>query len=368
MNILHFVTTSIRSRYFEGIADHHDRKRLTLTVGTLDVGGPLHAELAARGIESFALDCQARSRYPIAVLRLVRFMRRHSIQVLQTHLVDAGLIGMIAGKLARGPLLVLTRHHADAVSLLRKCLPTWVDRLCAKLADRIIVPSQAVAEVLCGIEGVEPRKVSVIPYGFDFSLLKAAPRAAERVRKEFSLNGHTVIGVIGRLERLKGHQVFLQALQKMLTETSNLRALLVGEGPERANLKRLARELRISERVIFAGSRRDVPDLIAAMDLVAHPSLSEAFPQVLVEALALGKPVVASRVGGALEIIQDGTTGLLVPAGDATALGAALSELLRRPDYAKVLGERGKVEVTARFPIREMCAAYESCYEQWTRA
>ncbi len=97
VTVLHFVTTSTRSRYLEGIADHFDRRRVQLVVGTLDAGGPLHTELASKGIPTFALGCQPRSLYPLGVVRLIQLIKRHGIQVLHTHLVDAGLVGMIEG-------------------------------------------------------------------------------------------------------------------------------------------------------------------------------------------------------------------------------------------------------------------------------
>ena len=180
-------------------------------VGTLDNGGPLHNELAAKGVLSFALGCQLRKRYPLGVVRLIHLIKRHGIQILQTHLIDAGLVGMIAGKLGRVPLVVLTRHHADAVLLTKKRMPALADRLSSALAHRIIAPSHAVAKVLCEVEGIETWKITVIPYGFDFSLLRASPGGAERVRREFSLHGYTVIGVIARLARLKGHDDFFHA-------------------------------------------------------------------------------------------------------------------------------------------------------------
>lgn len=366
LSVLHFITTSYGlNSYLEGIADHYDRKRFRLMVATLDTGGPLHRGLAVRGVPTFALGCQVRKRYPVAVARLIRLVRRHGIQILQTHLFDASLVGMIAARLAGVPLPILTRHHSDAILLLRKRLPAWADRLSSALARRIIVPSQAVEKVLCGVEGVETRKIAVIPYGFDFPRLRPRPGSAEQVRSEFALHGHTVIGVIARLDRLKGHADFFRAFKEALSGGSNLKTLLVGEGPERTKLERLAEDLAIRDRVIFTGFRTDVPDLISVMDVVALPSLSEAFPQAIVEALAMGKPVVACRVGGVPEIIRDGETGLLVPPGDPTALASVLRELMCRPELAKAMGERGRADVVTRFSITQMCRAYESCYERW---
>jgi len=334
-------------------------------VGTLDAGGPLHTELASKGIPTFALGCQARSLYPLGVVRLIQLIKRHGIQVLHTHLVDAGLVGMIAGKLAHVPLVILMRHHADAVLILGKRVAAWADRISAALAHRIIVPAKAVAKILCEVDGVEISKVTVIPLGFDFSLLKSFPGGAERVRGEFSLHGQPVIGVIARLDRLKGHDDFFLALKEIVSQTPNLKVLMVGEGPERTRLEQLGSKLGVRDHLIFTGIRGDIPDLISAMDVVALPSLSEAFPQVIVEALAIGKPVVACQVGGVSEIIKNGETGVLVPPGNPTSLASALCELLRRPEHAKTMGEHGRADVMRRFSISQMCRDYESYYEQW---
>jgi len=164
---------------------------------------------------------------------------------------------------------------------------------------------------------------------------------------------------------LKGHDDFFQALKRIVMSAPNVKVLLVGNGPEREKLERLAGDLGIRSHLIFTGFRRDVPDLISAMDIVALPSHSEAFPQVVVEALAIGKPVVACQVGGTSEIVRDGETGLLVPPGNPAIFASALRELMHRPDRAKTMGERGRADVVTRFSITQMCRAYESCYEKW---
>jgi glycosyltransferase involved in cell wall biosynthesis len=156
--------------------------------------------------------------------------------------------------------------------------------------------------------------------------------------------------------------VLLRALPPLVRRFPRLRCLVVGDGPLDGALRREAEALGLAGHCRFTGARPDVADLLAAVDVVVLPSLSEGLPFVLLEAMAVGKPVVATRVGGNPEVVEDGTTGLLVPPGDADALGAALARLLDDSAAAAAMGGRGQARVRERFTVRAMIEALEALY------
>jgi glycosyltransferase involved in cell wall biosynthesis len=179
--------------------------------------------------------------------------------------------------------------------------------------------------------------------------------------------GVPVIGTVCRLiEPDKGITVLLQAMAKLTGPPAPLacQLLIVGEGPARSQLHDLGQRLGILSRVVFTGMRRDIADLLPLLDVFVMPSLSEGFGIAIVEAMAAGRPVVASAVGGIPEIVQHEETGLLVPPGDPVALAAALRDLLTRPDRARALGACGQQRARERFSIEVAVKRHEDLYEK----
>lgn len=365
LRILHFISNSVRSPYLCAIADYTDRRRFALSMGTLSADGDLHADMVARGIPCFALGVTRRWQYPWAVLRLASYLRRHRVNILQTHLVDASFVGLAASRLAGTPLSVLTRHHADAVLLTRRILPILVDRVCSRLlAQRVIAVSDWTSYVLRRREGLARRNIAVIPYGFDFRKLQPTPEGVRKVRELWRLDGRLTLATVARLDPLKGHDHLFRALARLVPAHPNVVLLIVGEGPERERLERLRADLSIEQHIIFTGHRRDVPDVLGAADLLVHPSLSESFGQVLIEACAAGKPVLATDVGVAREIIVEGVTGLIVPPDDPEALYVALADLLSRSNLWSGMGAKGRERVQS-YSAQRMVDAYERHCRQW---
>lgn len=363
--VLHFTTNAASSRYFRTIADNYDRERYEVSVGTLSPDGELHQELRAYGVSTFALGYTARSHYLWAAVRLAGWLRRRAVDVIQTHLFDAGVVGLVAARLAGTPLAVLTRHHSTAVVLTGKALPVLIDRICSRwLAHRVIAVSDVTRRFIVEAEKVPSRHVGVVPYSIDLGQYRSAPDARPRLKGEFGLDGR-VVAVVGRLDPLKGHDVLLRALSRVLPSHPDCSLLVIGDGPERGRLESLRDALGLHAAVRFLGFRRDVPDLLDAADVLVHPSLSEAFCQVLMEAAACGKPIVTTDIGGAREVVEDRANGVIVPPGDEAALAAGIDALLR-VDVAERdrMGARGRERVR-RFTPRAMVEAYEANYVRW---
>jgi len=365
LKILHIITTAARSPYLCAIVDHANKTRFKIIIGTLSPEGDLHKDMKTRDVWSFALGCLKRSQYPRAILRLAQWLRREQIDIVQTHLFDASLVGLLASRLARVPLIILTRHHADEAILIGNQLNILLDRLISRwLAQYIIVPSQWTKHILLTYEKVKPDKVIVIQYGFDFSKLQADPGARERIRKEFFLENNVVFAAIGRLVPLKGYSYLFHALSRIISTYTDLKLLLIGDGPDRKRLEGLRDSLHLEENIVFTGFRPDVYDLISAADVLVHPSLSDSFGQVIVEAFALGKPVIASDVGIAQEIIENGVNGFIFPPGNAEALSKAILTFLQHPEQWQQMGEEGQRRVQ-QFSAQRMVKAYEEHYLKW---
>jgi glycosyltransferase involved in cell wall biosynthesis len=272
---------------------------------------------------------------------------------LQTHLFDAGILGILAARLARTPLVIVTRHHLDQVHLVGNRWHVALDRWMARRADKVVVLSQAVGSYMVSADGIDERKIEVIYQGFDFDRLAASEQDRQRVRSELDLRDRFVIGCIGQLFETKGQHHLLRAFAIVANEIEKGHLLLVGGG-DRKPLESLARELGLQDRVTFSGYRKDVPACIGAMDMVVHPSLSEAFCQVLIESMAAGKALVTTDVGGAPEVVTQDETGLLVPASNPGAIAEAILKLYQNAPLRNKLAIAGQASVRQRFPVSLM--------------
>jgi glycosyltransferase involved in cell wall biosynthesis len=176
-----------------------------------------------------------------------------------------------------------------------------------------------------------------------------------------------VVGSVGWLTEVKGHRILIEAAARVKAEHPRLHVVIVGSGNLREELTASAAARGVGDRVHLLGERKDIPECLAAMDVFALPSLNEGMGRALVEAMAAGRPVVATRVGGVLAIVDDGRTGLLVPPGDPEALADALERLLSCPQWAKELGAAASQAISERFGVPAMVRAVEAVYETGLR-
>jgi glycosyltransferase involved in cell wall biosynthesis len=273
-------------------------------------------------------------------------------------------VGVLASRLARTPVTIVTRHHLDQVRLIGTKFHVYLDGWMARQSDRVVVLSHAVRNYMIESDRVDRNKIEVIYQGFDFQGFSANEADRQRVREELGIESRFVLGCIGNLHKTKGHIYLFQALKQLAKEIPNVCVLLLGDG-DRDLIKTMVRELELEDRVIFAGFRRDVPACISAMDIVVHPSLSEAFCQVLIEAMSVGTPLVATNVGGAAEVVAHGETGVLIPPADPAAISQAVLELYRNPEQRRRMAQAGQSSVRSRFTIERMVNQQVDCYQRW---
>ena len=208
--------------------------------------------------------------------------------------------------------------------------------------------------------GVPDDLVQVIPSGVEVNPLFHAPQPdADHV---------PVVGTAGPLEPIKGHSVFLQAAQEVLSRGIDAEFLIAGSGPEEENLRRFAQKLGIAEHVTFVPYVREYTEVLEAMDVFCLPSLQQGLGTVMLEAMALGKPVIASGVGGVYSVVHDGKTGLLSPRRDWAALAEKIVELLADPGRARTMGENARRLVEEQFSVERMVGATAGLYREVMKA
>jgi sugar transferase (PEP-CTERM/EpsH1 system associated) len=297
-----------------------------------------------------------------ALLRLYRSLRYVRPTILHAWMFHANVIGRIVGRLAQVPIVITSRRNLDIGGRHREML----HRLTRRLDDCTIAVSELVRQAYIERAGVPEDHVITIYNGVDverFPLREASTSA--RVRTEFGIPlDAPLIGAVGRLHRQKDFASLLAALAKVRLHFRAVRLLLVGEGELRGGLEELAESLGLVDAVTFAGSRSNVAEILAALDVFVLPSLWEGMPNSVMEAMSVGLPVVATAVGGTTEVVVDGQTGILVPPQEPAQLAEAIIRVLRDAEFACELGRMGRERVTSQFQISETVRRTEALYEQ----
>ncbi len=367
LKVLHLVSHAESNSYFCDIAEHANRDRFDITVASLSTAGPLQDQMRDRGLQTMSLDCSGRSQYVTTQLRLAARLRSGRFDIVQTHLFEASLVGLAAARLARTPLAVFTGHHSHEIPLHQRSTLRWVDTLASRgLAHYVIAHCLQMKEIFMADEGIPAERIALIPLGFDFNRLRPSKTGRQRVRAELGLDGKVVFGAVGRLFWVKDYPSLLKAFATLAPESPETVLLVIGDGPDRDQLKQLARELSIAERVVFAGHRSDIVDVLAAVDVLVHSALAESFGQVIVEAFALLKPVVSTDVGISREIVENDVNGFLVPVGDPVALREALQKILRARSRWEEMGRNGRRRVQ-QFAMEKVVPACEAQYIAWLK-
>jgi glycosyltransferase involved in cell wall biosynthesis/GT2 family glycosyltransferase len=363
--VYHLIDKNFDTNYFRSIARHHDRERFPVSIGSISSDGALQAAMEHLGVGTFTLRAATRWQYPLAVLRLVRLLRRADVAVLHAHCFDPTFIGLLAARIAGVPF-VFTRHHSDHNIRIGKRWHTRIDAWCAKHADRVVAVSKATREVLTDVEHVPTEQITVVYNGMD-PLHVPAAEDVDNLRLELGLLDEFVVLMLARLHEEKGHRYLFDAIPSILSHYRRVVFLLAGEGPHREHLEADIRERGLQDAVRFLGQRDDVARLISLASVVVVPSLAESFGFVVLEAMSLGKPVVAAATGGIPELVTDGENGLLVPPADSRALSDAILRVIQNPEWAGRLAECGRTRVRA-FSFERMIRAYEGVYSTILRA
>jgi glycosyltransferase involved in cell wall biosynthesis len=315
------------------------------------------AELHEAGVRLVGLGRTS----PLAVHQwrpLVSLLRRERVDVLHSHKFGSNVWAAVLGRIARVPAVLA---HEHTWSFEGQPMRRFLDReLIARGTDAFIAVSSDDRRKMIEVEGIDPEDVTFVANGID----GLPPGDGARVRDELGIpDGAPLIGAVAVLRPQKALDVLIRAVAALRPEFPDLRLLIAGDGPERERLEALVAELDAGAAVTLLGIRSDVPDLLAALDVAALSSDYEGSPLAVMEYMEAALPVVATRVGGVPDLIEEGANGLLVERRDPDALAAALARLLRDREAAAEMGRRGRERRRSEFTIDGTVRTLERMYE-----
>lgn len=343
-------------------AERLDRDRFELSVVCLGEGGPLEERYARAGIPvlRFPLRSLQSPSTAAQALRLVRWLRAQRVRIFHAHDIYSNIFGVPCARLAGVSGVIASRRWWAGR---RDARLRSADRVAHRLAHVSLVNASPLADLLRE-EGVPPAQIEVVPNFLDDEAFDPPPTDfLAGARMELALpEGVPVIGIVANLRPVKDHETLLRAVAALSPRWPNVHLVLVGEGECRSPLEALARELGILERVRFAGRRPSQPSFHHLFDISVLSSISEGMPNAVLEAMAAGRPVVATNVGGTCDAVVDGVTGYLVPPRDPERMAAALETLLADRDRARAMGEAGARRARESFRTENAVSTLEKVY------
>jgi len=301
------------------------------------------------------------------IIRLARWMKARRFDVVHTHTSKGGFMGRMAARMAGVPVILHTAHGLpfhEASPWPKIKVYSALKRLAALCCDKIISVSREHAQWIVELGIAPPEKVTVIRNGVRIG--EAPDDEMKRAcRARLGLQGSApVLACAGRLVRQKNYPDMLRAMIPLSARFRSLRLLIAGDGPLQKQLESLAGRLGVRDSVSFLGFRSDVPDLLAAADVVPMTSLWEGMPLALLEAMAAARPCVAYAIMGVREVIRSGETGILVPPRHPEALAAGVAALLEHPEGAAWMGHNARRQVQAEFSVERFLREHEALYAE----
>jgi glycosyltransferase involved in cell wall biosynthesis len=359
VRVLHVIPTLDQSgaeKQLSLLALHLPKDAFDVHVCTLTRGGPFEKTLRDAGIPVHSISKRLKWD-PMALYRLYRYMADLKPDIVQTWIFAANCYGRVAARWAGVPHILASE----------RCIDEWkgsyhfaIDRRLARQSSRIIVNADAIGEFLVR-NGIEREKIVTIKNAVVAEDL--IPQNSYKTRAGLGVpNDGPLIGCIGRLWPQKRVQDLIWAADILRLSGWKVSILVIGDGPRRASLERFAESLEITDLVRFLGHRSDVSEILPLLDLVVLPSSYEGLPNVLLEAMAAGKPVVACRIPGVNEVVIEGQTGLLVPPKNPLELARAIRTLLDDPVRRVSLGAAGRRRVVEEFSLARMIDQYQGLY------
>lgn len=342
----------------------YDRKKLSPLVCSLSDKGEIGKEIEESGIEVIPLN-KLRHRFDWTIVKdIYTLIRTRDIKIVRTHQYHANLYGRLAALLAHVPCIIASVHNVYTID--KKIHRRIINKFLARFTDKVVAVSETVKKDILKYDGLTEDKVSVIYNGIDTN--KFLNANGNRVRAELGISSEApVVGTVGRLTLQKGQKYLIDAVSTLREKFPQIVLLFVGDGPLRDELGNHIRALGIDKNAILLGTRRDIPQLLSAMDIFVLPSLWEGLGTALIEAMAAGKPVIATDIPPLKEIVNSEKVGILVPIKDSKAIASSIELLLCNRVLAENLGKSAKERVLSHFTIDITMNKYVSLYENILR-
>jgi glycosyltransferase involved in cell wall biosynthesis len=347
------------------LASYLERERFEMVVCALWSDGPIGQALREAGVTVHCLGKKPSLYSPGTLYDLIRLTRREKPDVVHAQLFAANFYGRLAGMMSGVPVLISTEQN---VIQGKRRLHIWADRALARRTDAIIAVSQAVRQAIAAELRYPSAPLEVIYNPVDLDTFRPDKRR-EEFRAALGLEPEQIaLGAVGRLVKAKGHRYLLEALAVLLPEHPQARLLIIGGGALRGELEELGRELGVAGAVQFLGMRRDIPDLLNALDIFVFPSIWEGLPVALLEAMACRLPVVASDIAPVREVVGGRQAALLVPPADSRGLAGAIARLIAGRELARQLAAAGRERVLQEFSAQSCTRKLQDLYLQLLQA
>jgi len=362
INVIHLVeelTIGGLEKILTTIVLNLNKKKYNVSVWCLREGGFFADKLVKEGIDVKILRIST-SRNPLSIYKLYRLLKSHKFDIIHTHAYSAGTIGRVSAFLA-GVTIVISHNHS--VYTYYNKYYHFVEWLLSFITDRVICISDKINVFAREIQRISAKELITIHNGID-DVCAVTGKRSSGLKKELGIPiKHSVVGTIAHLEEHKGLKYLLKAASLLLASRSDISFLFVGEGTLKGELKKLCVDLKIEKTVIFAGERNDMPEILFSIDIFVLPSLREGLPLTILEAMACGRPVIATNVGGIPEAVKDGENGILVYPKDPEALYRAMNELLGDREKREKMGRIGKRMCDESFRAQTMVEKIEDLYD-----
>jgi len=324
-----------------------------------------------KGIKIFQIPSLVRRISPIndlfALCELVRIIKAEKPEIVHTHTSKAGILGRLAAKMTKVPVVIHTPHghvlYGHFGPILSKIF-FWIEKIFARLTDRVIVLTAGEGKDYSELNVYPRDKIAQIHSGVNIEKFKQMPVSIVEKKRSLGLNQNgVIIGFIGWLLPIKGPMHLLKAMEDVWRDHDDTLLVFIGKGDLDIDLRAEALKISANGKINFLGWRNDIHEIMPIFDIFVLPSLNEGMGRVLVEAMAAGIPIVASKVGGIPDLVQHGENGLLVPPGDEKALAAGIRQLINDPQKAKKMGQRGR-ELCNQFSEKSMVEKIDLLYTE----
>ena len=367
MHVCHFCDLTFEGEFFRLMITGLARRGVRVSLIELAPGEPPTWLVDVPEVTYRSFNVTSKLQYLNTVRRLAYIIKKENVDILHTHLYFAGVLGVLTKRLQKRAKVAVMRHHSSVVQMLGWGIHIWADKWMAESADHVITVSEGAKRYMTEVDRIDRDDIEVVYLGFDF--VKLAPNAVERARVRTELGFDEtdfVIGYVSTLIPAKGHLQLIEAYKMIRDDVPTAKLMFVGGGEYDA-VTDAASAFPVGS-IVFTGFRDDIPACLNAMDIFVQPSLSEAFSRVIVEAMGAGLPVIATRVGGADEVIESGVNGILVRPDDVDELYREVMRLYGDPELRESMAEKGRASVRERFPADRMVNELMSLYEKWLNA
>ncbi|UCC38729.1 MAG: glycosyltransferase family 4 protein [Candidatus Aminicenantes bacterium] len=360
-------------RVFSQIIRGLSKERYNISVAG-NPGGILEEKLKKIDLKIEPVDMA--SRYNLgAISQIKKIIKAKNVHIVHSQGGRADFFARQAARSAKVPIIISSIAmlvEGYDVSTLKKGFYVFIDRWTEKKVDKFIILSEPLRQTLIEKHKIPPEKIVKIYNGIETEEydpnIQGITNKKHKVRIELGLkNDIPVIGAIGRLVWQKGFEFLIQAIPNIIEFFPEAKFLIVGEGPLRKELEGLSERLRVKDNIIFAGFRSHIKEILASIDILAMPSLLEGLPLVLLEGMAMAKPIVATKIDGITEVLENGKTGLLVSPESTGELAEAIIEILTNKTKADLLGQNARRLAVEKFSVKKMVEQTEEVYKNLLR-